>query len=310
MSRGLRPAEDPCLDGASPDVLAEGKAGPKRNKTLTAIIRRLWSTITGVVQIVADARLGLISAGVAFFAMLAIFPAVAAVIALFGYFADPNVIMGQVQLLAEFLPAGAFSLLHDQVSALIDANVSAVGWASALSILAALWSARAGVAALIGGISATHGVEDRGSVGHILASILLTLILVGVALVALAAAIVLPIVLAIFPPGPIEAVAASVVKWGISLGVVMFGVGLAYRHGPNRRDIRTAWLSPGLFLAVILWAGASVGFSYYIANFASYNRIYGSIGAVAALMMWLYISAYVVLLGAALNAELERHRLQ
>ena len=278
------------------------------NGPLISLFRRFLSIIDGVTRTVAEARLGLISAGVAFFAMLAIFPAVAAVIALFGYFANPGVIMQQVQLLSDFLPAGAFHLLHDQVAALIDANVSAVGWASALSILAALWSARAGVAALIGGISATHGLEDRGSVEHILASILLTLILVGVALVALAAAIILPIVLAIFPPGPIEAIAASIVKWGISIGVVIFGVGLAYRHGPNRRDIRTRWLSPGLFLAVTLWAGASVGFSYYIANFASYNRIYGSIGAVAALLMWLYISAYVVLLGAALNAELERRR--
>lgn len=267
----------------------------------------LYETARGVVRIVAESKLGLISAGVAFFSMLAIFPAVAAVIALFGYFADPQIILGQVQLLAEFVPAEAFDILNAQVRALIAANVSALGWASVISTLAALWSARAGVAALMEGLNATHRADDRGGVGHILASILLTLILVGVALVALAATIVVPILLAVVPLGPFFTLAVGIAKWVISLAVVLFGVGLAYRYGPNRGASRSPWISPGLLLAVALWAAVSVGFSYYIANFASYNRVYGSIGAVIALLMWFYISAYVILLGAALNAELERH---
>ena len=176
-----------------------------------------------------------------------------------------------------------------------------------ISTLAALWSARAGVAALMEGLNATHRADDRGGVGHILASILLTLILVGVALVALAATIIVPILLAVVPLGPFFTLAVGIAKWVISLAVVLFGVGLAYRYGPNRSGPRSPWISPGLLLAVALWAAASVGFSYYIANFSSYNRVYGSIGAVVALLMWFYISAYVILLGAALNAELERH---
>ncbi len=270
------------------------------------VITFLTTTVRGVVRIVADSKLGLIAAGVAFFSMLAVFPAVAAVIALFGYFADPKVILVQVQLLADFVPAEAFDILDAQVKALIAANVSALGWTSVVSILAALWSARAGVAALMEGVNATHRADARGGFGHILASVLMTLILVGVALVALAAAIVIPVLLAVFPLGPFFTVAVTVVKWAISLAVVVFGVGLAYRHGPNRGDTRSPWISPGLVLAVALWAAASVGFSYYIANFSSYNQVYGSIGAVVALLMWFYISAYVILLGAALNAELER----
>ncbi len=257
--------------------------------------------------IVADSKLGLISAGVAFFSMLAIFPAVAAVIALFGYFADPAVVLGQVQLLAEFIPADAFQILDVQVQALVKANVSTLGWTSVISTLAAIWSARAGVAAMMEGVNATHRADDRGGVGHVLASILMTLVLVGVALVALTATIFIPILLAIVPLGPFSALALGLVKWAISLSVVIFGVGLAYRYGPNRGSARSAWITPGLVLAVTLWGAASVGFSHYIANFSSYNRVYGSIGAVIALLMWFYISAYVILLGAALNAELERH---
>lgn len=275
---------------------------------MLARLKALIRTVQGVARIVAEAKLGLIAAGVAFFSMLAVFPGVAAVIALFGYFADPHQVLAQVQLLADFLPDEAFAILQGQVQALVAANVSTLGWASAISTLAALWSARAGVAALIEGVNATHRADDRGNVHHYLASILLTLILVGVALVALAAGIFVPILLAVVPLGPFSALAIGMAKWAIGVAVVLFGVGLAYRYGPNRRDFRSAWISPGLLLAVALWAAASVGFSYYIANFSSYNRVYGSIGAVVALLMWFYISAYVILLGAALNAELERHR--
>lgn len=274
---------------------------------MLAHLSTILRTIRGVARIVADARLGLIAAGVAFFSMLAVFPGIAAVIALFGYFADPQVVLTQAKLLADFLPPEAFQIVQTQVQALVLTHVSTLGWTSIVTTLAALWSARAGVAALIEGVNATHAGNDRGNVSHILASAVLTLVLVGVALVALAAAILVPILLAIVPLGPFVALAAGVVKWAISLGVVLFGVGLAYRYGPNRPDRRSPWLSPGLLLAVALWAAASVGFSYYIANFSSYNRVYGSIGAVIALLMWFYISAYVILLGAALNAELESH---
>ena len=273
---------------------------------MIASLKALSRTLRGVAAIVAEARLGLIAAGVAFFSMLALFPGVAAVIALFGYFADPHQVLTQVQLLADFLPTEAYEVVLGQVQALVAANVSTLGWASAVSTLAALWSARAGVAALIEGVNATHRGDDRGNVRHILASVLLTLILVGVALVALAAGIFVPIQLAVVPLGPFSALAVGLAKWAIGLAVVLFGVGLAYRYGPNRTDFRSAWISPGLILAVTLWAAASVAFSYYIANFSSYNQVYGSIGAVVALLMWFYISAYVILLGAALNAELER----
>lgn len=268
-------------------------------------LRALWRLAVRVARIVARRNLGLIAAGVAFFAMLAVFPGAAAVIALWGYVFDPHMILDQIAVLAEFVPDEAYAILHDQVQALVAANNSTLGWTSVVSTAAALWSARAGVAALMGGLDAIHHTEARSGFWNLLAALLFTLILVAVALVALASAILLPIVLAVIPLGAFEAQMLGFMKWAVSLAVVVLGIGMLYRHGPNRGGRRTAWLSPGLILAVVLWAAASVGFSYYIADFASYNRVYGSIGAVIALLMWFYLSAYVILLGAALNEALE-----
>ena len=272
-------------------------------------LKFVFDTAIGVARITGDCALGLISAGVAFFSMFALFSTIAALIALLGYFADPRVILDQAQMFAEFLPEQAFQILDEQLQVLVATNVSTLGWASVISLLAALWSSRAGVSALISGLNAVHQVRGRSSFLHMLTSVVLTLILIGVALVALGLVIILPIVLNFLKLGPFLAITVSLLKWIISISLLIFGVGLAYRYGPNRPGRRSRWLSPGLMLAVGSWAVASVGFSFYLTNFASYNRVYGSIGAVVALLMWFYISAYVILLGAALNAWLERHPL-
>lgn len=254
-------------------------------------------------------NLQLISAGVAFFCFLAIFPALAAVIAIWGFVADPAVIIVQLETIQDFLPAEAFDLLQAQVNALIAANDSTLGWATTISLAVALWSARAGVAAIIQGINAIFGVPDRSGVGHLLLSILLTLVLVAVVLVALLAVIVVPLVLAFVPLGPIESTLIWLAKWSVSPLIIIFGTGLIYRYGPNLKRRRPGWVTHGLGVALAIWLVASVAFSFYLTNFHTYNQVYGSIGAVIALLMWFYISAYAVLIGAALNATIADRRL-
>ena len=263
-------------------------------------------TVRSIWYATGDRHLSLIAAGVAFYAMLAVFPGVAALIAIWGFLSDPALIEAQMQPLARFVPREAFLLIDEQVRALIAANQSTLGWTTVLSLLAALWSARAGLAALIHGLDTIHGTTLRGGLGHTLAAIALTLALIGVAVVALAAVVIAPILLAFVPLGPFTIWAVTGLKWATAVIVVLMGITLLYRYGPNRQAQHAVWVSPGLLLAVAVWAGASVAFSYYLSNFGSYNRIYGSIGAVIALLMWFYISAYAVLLGAALNAEMER----
>ncbi|MDR5652385.1 YihY/virulence factor BrkB family protein [Ruixingdingia sedimenti] len=268
----------------------------------------LYSLLSEVWRLMGSRHLGLISAGVAFFGILAVFPALAALIAIWGFFADPLEVSRQLQELAEFLPAEAFDILRNQTEALVQANTSRFGWTTALSLGAALWSARAGVAALVQGINAIFGLENRGGVLHQVTALVLTVAFVGSALMALAAGIVLPVVLAFVPLGPFEAGLITLVQWAIAPAATVLGIGMAYRYGPNVPGARPRLFSPGLWLAVALWLAASQAFSVYLTNFGNYNQIYGSIGAVVALMMWLYISAYAVLIGAALNAALAARR--
>lgn len=252
-----------------------------------------------------DRNLGLIAAGVAFFSMLAIFPGIAALISIWGIFADPVVIESQLELLARFVPEQAFRILERQVNALIGANESTLGWTTLISTLAAIWSARAGVAALIRGLNAIYRESNRPGLKHYIAALLLTLALVGVGLISMTSVVIAPLAIAFFPLGDFTTNVLEVTRWTIAFLVAILGLGIVYRFGPNRRHARIGWISPGAVVAVVIWGALSVAFSYYLSNFGNYNEVYGSIGAVIALLMWFYISAYVVLMGAVVNAQLE-----
>jgi membrane protein len=255
-----------------------------------------------------QAELDLIAAGVAFFVFLAIFPAVAAIIAIWGAVYDPSVIRTQVELLRDFLPPDAFTLITDQVEGLLAVRGPQLGWTTLASTLLALWSARAGVAALIRGLNAIHHLPNRPGGHHQLRAILLTLVLIGLALAAMLATVVAPILIGFLPLTLDTAFWLHYANTALGLALLVLAIGIAYRAGPNHMAIRPPLFSWGLLVAVVLWAIAARGFMIYLANFPSYNRIYGSIGAVVVLMIWLYVSAYAVLLGAAVDAERNRKR--
>lgn len=249
-------------------------------------------------------NLSMISASVAFFGFLAIFPAVASIIAIWGFAADPGIIRQQTDPLRDFLPPDAFALLNVQIEALLSAKTKQLGWASLISTGLALWSARAGVAALVHGLNAIYHLPDRSGIRHQTRSLLLTFTLVGIALAAILASVVAPVVIAFLPLGRGSALALEVANIGLGLLLVINGLALVYRFGPNRpARTRRGLFTRGLLVALVLWALASRGFVLYLANFGSYNEVYGSIGAVVALLMWLYLSAYAVLIGAAVDAD-------
>ena len=253
-----------------------------------------------------QAELSLISAGVAFFGFLAIFPAVAAIIAIWGTAFDPNVIRTQIELLKGFVPPDAYSLLLSQVEGLLAVRGPQLGWTTLLSTLLALWSARAGVAALIQGLNAIHHLPNRSGGRHQLRAIVITLFLVGLALAAMIVTVVSPVLIGLLPLNLDDAFWLHYANQGLGLILLLLAISIAYRAGPNYSAKRPPFFSWGLLLAVVMWGAAARGFSIYLTNFPSYNRVYGSIGAVAILMIWLYVSAYAVLLGAAFDAERER----
>ncbi|WP_342075217.1 YihY/virulence factor BrkB family protein [Yoonia sp. SS1-5] len=279
---------------------------------MISIAIKIWRVLLAVWTTASEKHIGLIAAGVAFFGMFGIFPGIAAVIAIFGLVADPVVIAEQLTLMAGIIPPSAYQLLSTQVNGLVNAPSEALGWATVVSITLALWSSRAGVAALIGGLNAIAGQRQRNGIVQLFVALMLTVALVFLGVVAVLVVIVLPIALTLIATLTsadwlVQGQTAWLLegaRWLIALGVLILGLSLLYRFGPARNGGRGRWFTVGAFVVVVLWVAASAGLSYYLTNFASYNEVYGSIGAVIGLLLWLYVSAYLILLGAALNVEI------
>jgi membrane protein len=269
-------------------------------------IRQFWQFLVAVAARVSDGHFGLIAAGVAFYAMFAVFPGLAAAVAVWGMFADPAIIEGYLIVAERFLPPEARQLIHDQVIGLITAPKAALQWTTVLSIGIALYSARAGVSALVQGLDVVHRSKPRGWIKGYAVDFILTLALIGALFVALVTVVVVPILLSYFPSGTFSVWLTKVLPWAAMFILVLTCLSILYRFGPNvEGGFRSPWISVGVLVAALAWAGVSIGFSVYLANFNAYNAIYGSIGAVIILMMWLYLSVWAVLLGGAINAELD-----
>lgn len=254
---------------------------------------------------IGESNMSLIAAGVAFFSMLSLFPALAALIAVLALIADPDVVVIWLQDIKDLLPEDVYDIINAQIVSLVNQSSDRLGWAGLISVLLALWSARAGVSAMITGLNAAYQQQNRNTARHYLRALLLTVGLVTLGIVALLSLVVTPVVLAFFPLGFIGTLLIDSLRWIVATVVLFAGIGLLYHFGPNRRPARMNWLSPGAIFSVVFWVILSVGFSYYVANFGNYNQVYGSIGAVIAMLVWLWISSFIVLFGAALNAQIE-----
>jgi membrane protein len=269
-------------------------------------IGQFWKFLAAVAARVGDGHFGLIAAGVAFYAMFAVFPGLAAAVAVWGMFADPAIIEGYLIVAERFLPPEARQLIHDQVIGLITAPKAALQWTTVLSIGIALYSARAGVSALVQGLDVVHRSKPRGWIKGYAVDFILTLALIGALFVALVTVVVVPIMLSFVEFDGFEAWLTKVLPFGAMFLLVITCLSILYRFGPNvEGGFRSPWITVGVLVAALGWAGVSIGFSVYLANFNAYNAIYGSIGAVIILMMWLYLSVWSVLLGGAINAELD-----
>ncbi|WP_299968778.1 YihY/virulence factor BrkB family protein [uncultured Roseobacter sp.] len=257
---------------------------------------------------IAKNNLGLIAAGVAFYSMLSVFPALAALIAVLSLIADPVVVISQLEQVRGLMPDAVYNILNRQIIALVSASSGTLGWAGIVSLGVALWSARAGVGAMMHGLNLVYAQQGRTSIKHYLRALLLTVSLLGVGVVSLLTIVVTPVALSFFPLGGVASFLIDMLRWTVAIVVIFGGIGMLYRFGPNRKGIRIGWLTPGAVMAGTSWAIMSIGFSYYVAHFGNYNEVYGSIGAVIAMLIWLWLSSFLVLLGAALNAEIEKRR--
>jgi membrane protein len=247
------------------------------------------------------------AAGVTFYALLAIFPGLASLISIYGLFADPVQLAGQLRNLAGVIPGGGIDLIRAQVTALTSSGHQALGLGLVIGLATSLWSSNAGVKAFFDALNVVyHEHEKRGFLKLTLVSLCFTLAILAFLIIALLGVVVVPIVLNFIGLGGDIDLLIEIARWPVMVLVVALGLAFLYRFGPSRARARWQWVSWGSGTAAILWLVVSLAFSYYVANFGSYNKTYGSLGAVVGFMTWIWISSMVVLMGAELNAELEQ----
>jgi membrane protein len=238
--------------------------------------------------------------------MLAAFPAITAFVSLFGLFADAAPMQEQFADFKGVIPDDAWSLLNDQLTAVVTARPQGLGLSVVAGLVIALWSAGAGVRAMMTALNIAYEEQEKRGFLRFYGTAFLFTIGIGVlGILSLGVIVVVPVLLSFIELGVISQVLVKLVPWLVLAGVVTVALGALYRYGPSRREPKTRWVSWGAAVAALLWIGASILFSIYVANFGSYNETYGALGAVVILLMWLWISAFIVLLGAELNAEME-----
>lgn len=288
---------------SKPDAPKAVHAPPARNPL--EISARGWRKILRrtVTEFSAD-QIPTVAAGVTFFGLLALFPALGAFVSLYGLFADLTGARRQISALAGLLPSGAVSVLEAQIQLLTQTNHGRLGLTFVVSLLFSLWSSNAGIKALIGGLNIAYEQrEHRGFFRLNLVSLSFTIGAVLFAVAGVAAIAAVPDILSRL--GLASLIGVSALRWPVLLLAVFALLSLLYRYGPSRPGARWRWITPGSSLAAGGWIGMSLCFSWYVANFGHYNRTYGALGAVVGFMTWIWLSLIVVLLGAELNAEIE-----
>jgi membrane protein len=264
----------------------------------------VWRLYHGV----QDDRILLVAAGVTFYALLALFPATAAVVSLYGLFTDPGVINDQMSLVSGFLPEGAISVIGDQIHRIAAQPNSTLGMAFAGTLLLSLWGANAGTKSIFDALNIIYKeTEKRGFILLTFQSLLFTIAGLGLIVLAIAAVVAVPVALNLLGiPRESGTALLTLMRWPLLYMVVLFGLACLYRYGPSRVSPRWRWVTWGSAIAGALWIGGSLILSWYVANFGTYNATYGSLGAVIGFMIWMWLSTIVILLGGEINAEIER----
>jgi membrane protein len=251
-------------------------------------------------------RLLAVAAGVVFYGLLAIFPAITALVSSYGLFANASVIQDNLSVLANVLPAGGISIVQEQI-ARIASQPSGLSAGFAIGLMLALWSANAGVKAMIDALNVIEGQDEQRSFVRLnLMSLGMTAGAILFLMLAVGAVVAFPLVMSTFGLKDFTATTTWLIRWPLLLALMVGTLTLFYRFGPNHRSVPRSWFSPGAVIAALLWLAGSAALSFYLSNFADYNATYGSLGAAIGLMMWMWLSTIAVLLGAQLDAVIER----
>jgi membrane protein len=293
--------------GATPTNRVNNDGRGRSAETPSEIPFRGWKDIlTRAYRGISEDRILLIAAGATFYVILSIFPGIAALISIYGLFGNPATLANQLDTLTNVAPSGAIEVLRDDLTRLASGGGTTLGIGFFVSLAISLWSANSGVSALFDALNIVYEEkEKRGFFEYYLATLTFTVGAIIFMLLAIAVVVALPIVLNFIPlPGGSDLL-LKITRWPILFVLVGLALALLYRYGPSRNQPRWRWVTWGSAFATAAWVAVSVLFSWYVESFGSYNKTYGSLGAIVGFMTWIWLSLVVVLIGAKIDAETE-----
>jgi membrane protein len=309
------------LAGLTATAWAFKRSGPKgRAKARTSVAGKTrgeralerptwrdWKEIfKRVYKALGDDRLLAVAAGVVFYGLLAFFPAITALVSIYGLVTDPGTIREHVSLVSGILPAGGFDIMREQIDRLLEKDGGKLSAAFIFGTMLAIWSANAGMKAMMDALNVIYNVpEERNFIRLNAVSLALTVGAIAALLLAIGCVVVFPLIFTFLGLGSWGETLASWLRWPILFFGLIFALAVLYRFGPSPHGAKWRWITPGSFFSAILWVIGSAALSYYLSNFANYDATYGSVGAAIGLMMWMWMSSIVVLLGAQLNDTLD-----
>lgn len=262
-------------------------------------LKETWSEL-------ADDRIGLISAGIAFYGLLSLFPGIAAFLALGGLMTEPATLVESFKNIGNVLPESASEIILSQAVKVAGSQKGGLGLAALVGFGLALYSSSKAVSSLIQGVHAAYDEhDDRWFLASLIFTLSMTLLFMVLLLIAIFTSIGVPIIVSTLFPADSMAGLVALVRWPLLAALTALSLGLLYRFSVRHRRPRVKWFTPGAVLATVLWLVGSVAFSIYVQNFADYNETFGTLGGVVSLLMWMWLSAYIVLLGAEVNSVLD-----
>jgi membrane protein len=302
------PHATPAQEPIALQQLRAAQAGRgRRADGPTQIPWRGWTDIfVRTYHEVQDDRLLTLAAGVAFYSLVALFPAIAAGVSVYALFADAATIGKHLAFAADLVPAGVLDMLRDEIARIAAKSDGRLTVGFLLGLGVALWSANAGMKAIFDALNVIYDEEEkRGLVWFNVVSLFFTVCAIAGAGLAIALVVVFPLLLAAFGLTPLDHPFVGYLRWPVMFVLVLLALAVLYRYGPSRRIAKWRWTSVGSVCAALAWLAVSSLFSWYLAAFANYNATYGALGAVVGLMMWMWLSTIVVLVGAEINSEIE-----
>ena len=303
-------SENPAMEPLSlQETRARERGRGRKARTPIHIPWRGWKDILiRTYHEIQEDRLMSLAAGVVFYSLVALFPAIAAGVSVYAFFSNASSIANHLSLAADVVPGASLDLLREEITRMAGRSDGKLTFGFLLGLSIALWSANAGMKAIFDALNIIYDEEEkRGIVWLNMVSLFFTLCAIGGMLFALGAVVVFPLVLAAFGWTALDApLMIGILRWPAMFVMVIAALAVLYRYGPSRRIAKWRWLSVGSVFAAVSWLAVSVLFSWYLGNFANYNATYGALGAVVGLMMWMWLSTIVVLVGAELNSEIER----